>query len=354
MQPNPVLQFIQRLIQGLIHLFTLQWLADILALIRALIADLRRRREAKDDRRGRPVKCEPRCATVPASVYKRADPLIYSQYYLMEQGLAVTWDNPDIQLYENGIAVSSNLVKPDTDYEIEARIFNNSIDAPAIGLPVYFSYLSFGIGIQSNPITAVKINLPIKGAPGHPAFAKIPWRTPKLKGHYCLQVRLDWPDDANPKNNLGQENLNVGESHSPADFVFPVRNDDTIAKRIVLNADAYVIPDLPNCDDRPKPAPVGKGTERPTGRVGAFIPPSERKADWNGVRRRHAPSAFPIPAGWTVAIEPKELALTPGQQKNVKVSITPPSGFRGERAFNVNATYGGGLLGGVTLNVRKA
>ena len=28
-------------------------------------------------------------------VYRRADPMIYSQFYLMEQGLAVTWDNPD-------------------------------------------------------------------------------------------------------------------------------------------------------------------------------------------------------------------------------------------------------------------
>ena len=34
------------------------------------------------------------CIQLPPDVYKRADPLIYSQYYLMAQGLAVTWDNP--------------------------------------------------------------------------------------------------------------------------------------------------------------------------------------------------------------------------------------------------------------------
>jgi len=26
--------------------------------------------------------------------------MLYSQHWLMEQGLAVTWDNPDIQIYD--------------------------------------------------------------------------------------------------------------------------------------------------------------------------------------------------------------------------------------------------------------
>ncbi len=34
------------------------------------------------------------CITVSPAVLKRADPLIYSQYYLMKMGLSVTWDNP--------------------------------------------------------------------------------------------------------------------------------------------------------------------------------------------------------------------------------------------------------------------
>lgn len=28
--------------------------------------------------------------------------MIYDQYYLVAQGLAVKWDNPDIQLYDVG------------------------------------------------------------------------------------------------------------------------------------------------------------------------------------------------------------------------------------------------------------
>ena len=69
-------------------------------------------------RRGRPLRCAPRCATIPPEVYKRADPLIYSQTYrtyLMEQGLAVTWDNPDIKLYDNGVPVSSSQLQAELE-----------------------------------------------------------------------------------------------------------------------------------------------------------------------------------------------------------------------------------------------
>src|SRR5437016_11771124 len=39
------------------------------------------------------------CITVSPAVLKRADPLIYSQYYLMKMRLSVTWDNPDIEIF---------------------------------------------------------------------------------------------------------------------------------------------------------------------------------------------------------------------------------------------------------------
>jgi hypothetical protein len=35
------------------------------------------------------------CQHVPAHIYKRPDPMIYSQQYLISKGLAVTWDNPE-------------------------------------------------------------------------------------------------------------------------------------------------------------------------------------------------------------------------------------------------------------------
>jgi hypothetical protein len=248
--------------------------------------------------------------------------------------------------------VSSSALKPNTDYQIVATISNNSTDAPAVGLPVDFSFQSFGVGAVLTAIGTTVINLPVKGAPGHPAPATITWRTPATPGHYCLKVRLIWPDDANPKNNLGQENTNVVAATSPAVFTFPVRNDDTIRKLIRMIADAYVIPPRIRCSERPPK----KDSERRyplARRQDVFIPATEEAADWTLARVRHGPQASPIPAGWSVDIRPAQFTLAPGAAQDVTVTITPPDGFRGERPFNINAMHGGGLLGGVTLIVTK-
>ena len=356
MKPNYFLRglvsFFRKLLQILIYVFVFQWLTDLIRWIIRLCEIRRRGKELRDSRRGRPVRCTPRCIVVPPQIYKRADPMIYSQFYLMEQGLAVTWDNPDIQLFDGGLPVAPDLLKLDHDYEVVATIYNNSTDAPAVGLPVIFSFLSFGAGMVSNPIGTTKINLPVKGAPGHPAPAKMTWHTPATAGHYCLQVRLIWPDDANPKNNLGQENTNVGIATSPATFVFPVRNDDTIRKLIKMTADAYAIPPPLDCRQRPSKKDSDRRF-RDLVRRDVFVPPTEAKADWTLARARHGQAAFPIPAGWTVDIKPDEFVLAPGDQTDVTVAINPPENFRGERPFNINATFGGGLLGGVTLKVRR-
>lgn len=341
-----------RLLQILLYLLTFQWLTDFIALIRRQLQIRGRGKRLRDVRRGRPLRCTPRCAVVRPDVYKRADPLIYSQFYLMEQGLAVTWDNPDIQLFENGVPVPSGALKADTIYDVVATIYNNSTNAPAVGLPVEFSFRSFGVGAALTPIGTTTIDLPVKGAPQHPARAKIMWHTPAAAGHYCLLVRLVWPDDANPKNNLGQENTNVGAAASPAEFNFPVRNEDTIHKRVRMTVDSYVIPAKIGCQERP----TRKDSDRryPSHkRNDVFIPPSEEIADWTFARSRHNPEAFPIPAGWSVEIHPAEFDLGPGATQTVSVSIAPPDNFRGERSFNVNALYGTLLLGGVTLIVKK-
>src|SRR5260370_37118498 len=48
--------------------------------------------------------------------------------------------------------VSSSLLMPGTTYEVVAQIWNNSIDAPVVGMPVAFSFLEFGVGTTSVPI----------------------------------------------------------------------------------------------------------------------------------------------------------------------------------------------------------
>jgi hypothetical protein len=341
-----------RLLLILLYLLAFRWLTELVALLRRMIAVSGRGKHLEDHRRGRPLHCTPRCAVIRPSVYKRADPLIYSQQYLMEQGLAVTWNNPDIQLYENGVAVSSHALKPGTNYVIDATIYNNSLDAPAVGLPVEFSFQSFGVGAVLSAIGAQSIVLPIKGAPGHPAHAQQVWRTPATPGHYCIKVRLIWPDDANPKNNIGQENTDVVAATSPAVFRFPVRNEDTIPKAIRMVGDGYRIPRKKRCKDKPK-GNEGNGQDARRRRSGTFVPPSEEGANWIWIRARHDANAFPIPQGWTMDIAPAAFELAPEAVREVTVTISPPNAFRGRRSFNVNALHGTDLLGGVTLTVTK-
>jgi hypothetical protein len=341
-----------RLLQILLYLITLRWLSELIDLIRGNL-DVRTRGEyLRDVRRGRPLCCSPRCAVIRPDVYKRPDPLIYSQQYLMEQGLAVTWDNPDIQLFDNGVPVSSGSLEADRDYEIVATVYNNSTEAPAVGLPVEFSFQSFGVGAALTPVGTTTIDLPVKGAPQHPAPAKILWHTPAAPGHYCIKVRLVWADDANPKNNLGQENTNVVTASSPAVFTFPVRNDDTIRKIIHMTVDSYSIPVRLKCREVPKKRNSDRRYPQYR-RQNIFIPPSEEEADWTLARVRHDIQTFPIPVGWSVDIAPVEFTLPPGGVQEVTVTITPPDDFRGERSFNINAMHGIGLLGGVTLMVTK-
>jgi hypothetical protein len=124
----------------------------LLSLCRMLFALIRRcrRRAALSERERR--RAPGTCVPIHEPAYKRPDPLIYSQTYLMQLGLTVTWNNPDIQLYRNGAPVSSSALEASTQYDIIARIWNNSAEAPVVNLPVRISYLSFGVGTQSHPI----------------------------------------------------------------------------------------------------------------------------------------------------------------------------------------------------------
>jgi len=275
---------------------------------------------------------------ISSKVYRRPDPAIYDQRYLMSQGIAVTWDNPDIQLFREGAPVSSESLDADTNYEVVARIWNNSVDAPAVHMPVSFSYLTFGIGTTRIPIAETIVDLPVKGAPGHPAFTKAIWHTPTTPGHYCLLVELIWGDDANPNNNIGQENTNVKKLNSPhAQFQFPLNNDAQRTRELRLEADAYRLPGREPCGQQPAQDPEMTNAE--------II--ARRRA----ARARHNRANFPVPPGWRVDISPKQLVLDPGQEQLITVDVTAPDNFSGRKTFNINAFEGQSLVGGVSLFV---
>jgi hypothetical protein len=279
------------------------------------------------------------CQHLPGHIYKRPDPMIYSQQYLMSKGLAVTWHNPDIHLELGGVTVDSSDLKENTTYDVIARIWNNSLDAVVVNMPVEFSFLSFGIGTTKTRIATTAVDVAAKGAPGCPAFARVQWKTP-AGGHYCLIVEFTWADDANPFNNVGQHNTDVKPLNSPkASFTVPVRNAAEERREIVLRLDAYTLPALPECGRLPavdNPRPSREAVVRRLREIAAATNLQN----------------FPVPAGWTITPEPRGLVLAGGEERNVTVNITAPNDFVGEKAFNVTAFVGRTPLGGVTLRVK--
>lgn len=324
------------------NLFRILWEAwrDALPAFRVLGRDLLEhlqrwcRREQLSERERR--RAHSRCVPIYEPAYKRPDPMIYSQTYLMKLGLAVTWDNPDIQLYQSVVPVPSSRLDPDTEYDIVARIWNNSTEAPVVDLPVRFSYLSFGIGTQSHTIGDAHVTLGVKGGANHPAFARVKWRTPTAVGHYCIQVLLDWLDDANPLNNLGQENTNVGEIHSPVQFTFMLHNPTHEVLGYHFEIDVYQIPKRQPCSEVERNEPrEGMDT------LGRRVP------------EVHDRRNYPLPRGWIVDFDPSEPELAPGAAQLVRMTVTVPDDFLGRQPINVNTFHHYGLAGGLTFYVER-
>jgi len=279
-------------------------------------------------RHKRKVPSRHRCVPINNPAFVRPDPMIYDQYYLTSLGLAVTWDNPDIQLYLNGTPVSSSLLMPGTTYEVVAQIWNNSIDAPVVGMPVAFSFLEFGVGTTSVPIGSLQIDLGVKGGPNCPAYASMLWTTPTTPGHYCIQVLLQPADDSNTQNDLGQENTNVGTAHSPAVFTFTLRNDTDKHQTYNFAVDAYV-----------------PGTPDPCGATNSAKDRAVRVA-------RHRRGVQPVPPGWQITVVPEKPTLDPDQSTVITITAASPAGFTGNQVLNVNAFHAAGIAGGVTLTVQ--
>lgn len=318
---------------------------SMVALIRAiwflLCRLLHRRRSPRHEETG----C---CIDLTPDVYKRADPLIYSQYYLMARGLAVTWDNPDIDIFDGAAPVTGPLLA-NHRYRVRVRVWNGSYDAPAVGVGVALSYLSFGAQTVSHAVGSTGINLGAKATGTCPAFAEFGWTTPPDGGHYCLQAQLTWADDANPDNNLGQKNVTVAIAHSPAEFKFMVRNEASVTRRFVLEADCYALP-------RPRPClevPHARD-ERPIPRL------VESEQRWAAALQEQSYGQFPVPNEWLVRILPESLSLAPREEASVEVLIEPADpAFRGSKAFNIHTfaiSESGAreMTGGVTLTATRA
>jgi hypothetical protein len=190
------------------------------------------------------------CCEVPPHIKRKPDPCLYSQFYLMAQGLSVTWDNPDIWItLPDGTPVPSHTLQPSTKYLVHARIHNASFD-PALGTAVRCLYRPYSFNSPERvPIEVladgservVVLHIPRWQS----EIAVFRWTTPPdPNAHWCLQAECRHPDDKNPNNNLGQENTQVLGGTSGARLTTSARLFNTTGRalRARLTVDQYVVP----------------------------------------------------------------------------------------------------------------
>ena len=190
------------------------------------------------------------CCEVPPHIARKPDPCLYSQFYLMAQGLSVTWDNPDIWItLPDGTPVESHALQPATKYLVHARIHNASFD-PALGTAVRCLYRPYSFNSPDRvPIEVlpdgtervVVLHIP----PWQSEVAVFRWTTPPTPNqHWCLQAECSHPADKNPNNNLGQENTQVlgGTSGSPLHTGARLFNPTDRTMRAHVTVDQYAVP----------------------------------------------------------------------------------------------------------------
>jgi hypothetical protein len=362
----------------------------LMSFFRILLLLCRRWRATQERRRRH--KWRVRCHTYPSDQWVRPDVYIYSQTWLMSQGIAVVWNNPDIELQHAGVPVPSNQLQPDKEYDLVARVHNRSISSPAIGVGVSFVYRNWGIGGGWIPIGQTKVDVSVVGGSQNPALARVKWHTPATPGHYCIRCILAPPDDLNWADNEGQENTDVVDvSPGDPDFRIPVYNDTDQELSVVLQADAYRLPE--------KPLPLGvdpaflrkrgifwkakASRVRTTGEpirdltaermvtrtpwdwlFGGGDPDLLAKQisaarDWRAQRIKevieaNARSKFPVPREWNVVLQ-GEVVVPPKSRTEVTFSFRVPLNAPAaqEQVFNIAGwDQHGNLLGGVTMIAR--
>jgi hypothetical protein len=277
------------------------------------------------------------CVYVPERIINRPDPLIYSQFLLMQLGQPVTWDNPDVAIFLGGVEQNTYDLRVDTIYDVVIKVHNSSREKPAPGTGVEIRWIEFGAGAQiRHAITSLVTDVPVW--PGTVTVATT-WRTPATPGHYCIEVELSHPDDGNPANNRGWNNTQVKKAASEVSV--PIR----IFNRWVGGP------------------PLGAGIERRRRRRAAHV----QEPGWNiveidvdsyrfedGKGKQVDPGVMfePRPPAWPARVEPHLFHFAPEETfRDVALVVDAPDGGREPEPFNVNVRQGGQPTGGVTVLV---
>lgn len=319
---------------------------------------------------------------IPDYVKRRPDPCIYSQTYLMAQGLPVTWDNPDIQLKElDGTPVSSSALQRNHDYQVVGEISNASFDA-ALGVSVRCVFRNWGIGGNLQPVEidgggneVVKF---VHIGPYGKEPATFRWRTPPDVGHYCLKVICAHPDDLNTANNTGQENTNVvaAVAGTSASAIMQIANPGRRDARMRFRIDTYTIPEREwemKLETRHIPLsdrPIFGGSRKESNdifsktrrwalarkqilyRFSQYFGREELFAEQRKARTE-------LPDGWRIEVDGADpgagVPVGPRETRNVEVRVIVPSDAEPGTVMPINIGAWDpalGPLGGVTLQVK--
>ena len=133
-----------------------------------------------------------------------------------------TWNNPEIQLYDNtGAPVESNNLTAGHNYTVKAKIHNDT-DFQANKVVVTFKWANFGLGQSERDWQDFDVDT-LDIAAHSIQEAEGSW-APQSTGHLCIMVEIYHIEDINEDNNKGQENTHVGPTSSPAEVPFLVGN----------------------------------------------------------------------------------------------------------------------------------
>ncbi|MFW9958085.1 MAG: C25 family cysteine peptidase [Candidatus Odinarchaeota archaeon] len=160
------------------------------------------------------------------------DPYVYSQQDRSTWHLAggsLTYNNPSIEIYENGVYKNSWDLIQTHDYEVRVNVSNN-LNQPIYNTEITLAWAMFSVGREwhqidadrSTPLIIDSYTIPEIPALGW-ELAIIPW-LPTQSGHICLNTTVFHPNDMNLKNNVGQENTDVARLQSPGKSWFLVGN----------------------------------------------------------------------------------------------------------------------------------
>jgi hypothetical protein len=159
---------------------------------------------------------------------KRPDPAIYSQLQRLSQGLAASWESPDVQ---------TNYWSPWRFMDsIVVYVRNESTESSAVNTLVQAKWAAFGIGTPLNPLGDQVINLGI--APDQQTLLfPVNDSLRALGNDVSIQINISHPHDKDVANNTGFQaihGVSTSESGRSPGMTFAVVNASASTETITL------------------------------------------------------------------------------------------------------------------------